>query len=449
MTRDLVFFALGNALVLAAGHGALRLFGIRPRAADLSWSLALAYVAGAGVVGVLGSAVLVAGLQLSSWQLGFGCLAVLLAGVLRGGGHRPATGERWDRWSRVLLVVALVVLAILAVDLAAQPVWSDDAWSIWSAKANSIVLLDGLDAGYLESESVFNAGYPLVVPVLELVANRFSGVPNELLPLQLGLLFLAFPFALVALLRSHARPFVLAVTALVATAAPTLQIQTASAVADVPLAVFFALSGVAAWLWIEDGGDEHLWLAGLFAAAAVGTKVEGALLVGILAVGVCIWTVRRRRPRRRPALVAAAVVASAAPWEIWSRMHSLGSAVSDAGGFDLEALGGMSRVPRAAEALTRELVDPTSWLALVGLVALSAVFGLRRPPVRDAALFTIFVVMTALATFLVIYWVTPLDFDYHVATSVRRVVTAPVVFGLAMTPLLLSSGARDRAQPPR
>jgi hypothetical protein len=43
--------------------------------------------------------------------------------------------------------------------------------------------------------------------------------------------------------------------------------------------------------------------------------------------------------------------------------------------------------------------------------------------------------------------VTPLDFDYHVATSVRRVVTAPVLFAAALAPLLLVAAAEN--QPPR
>jgi hypothetical protein len=447
VTRDLVAFVVGNVLVLGAGYGALRLAGVRPLVTDLSWSVALGYVAGASIVGVLGSAALVLGLELTWWQIAGGCLALLLAGLLRRGGQRPAPGEPWDGWSRAVLVGALVVLAILAADLAVQPVWTDDAWSIWSAKASSIVYLDGLNARYLASDSVFNADYPLVVPVLELVAYRFCGLPNELIPLQLGLLFLAFPFALLALLRSRVRPFLLALTVLAVSIAPTLQIQTASAVADVPLAVFFALAGVAAWLWIERGGDELLLLAGLFSAAAVGTKIEGALLVGILALAVSIWVIRRQRPRGLPALIGAAVVASAMPWEIWSRVNSLGGAVSDAGGVDIEALTEASRLPRAAEALARELIDPTSWLALVGLAALSILFALRRPTARDAALFTLLVVTSALVALLGVYWITPLDFDYHVETSVRRVITAPVVFAAAMAPLLLSTGSR--AQPPR
>lgn len=446
MIRDLGALALGNAFILAAGHGALRLVGFRPAFFDWSWSLALAYVAGASVVGVLGSAALVLGLALTRWQLAAGSLVVLLAGVLLGGGRRPPRGEPWNRWSRIVLTAAVVVLAVLAVDFAVQPIWGDDAWSIWAAKANSIVLLDGLDADYLASQSVFNASYPLVVPVLELVANRFSGIPNELLPLQLGLLFLAFPFALLALLRARVRPFILAVAVLVVSVAPTLQIQAASAVADVPLAVFFALSGVAAWLWLDGAEDGLLLLGGLFAAAAIGTKAEGVLLVGVLALAVALWVVRRALPRLRPALVAAAVFASAAPWEIWSRVHDLGNAYSDAGGLGFDGLAEPSRGVQAAAAIARELIDPTPWLALVMLVTLSVLLGLTRPDVRDTALFTILIAGSCLGAFVVVYWITPLDFEYHVATSVRRVVTAPVVFALAMTPLLLST--RAPAQPP-
>ena len=52
--------------------------------------------------------------------------------------------------------------------------------------------------------------------------------------------------------------------------------------------------------------------------------------------------------------------------------------------------------------------------------------------------------LSSLAGLLLVYWATPLDFDYHVATSVRRVITAPVLFAVAMTPLLLSRAQSSR-----
>ena len=178
MTRDLLALALANAALVCAGHGVLRLAGVRPAPSDSPWSVALAYLAGAAAIGVLGSAALVLGLALTWWQILLVCAAVFAAGFLRRGtavSPRPAMRG----WVRLLPAATLAVLAVLAVDLAVQPIWTDDAWSIWAAKANSIVLSDGLDPDFLASASAVSPSYPVVVPVLEVVALRFAGLPNE------------------------------------------------------------------------------------------------------------------------------------------------------------------------------------------------------------------------------------------------------------------------------
>lgn len=442
MTRDLAGFALANLLLLAAGHGVLRLAGIKPAARDLAWSLAVAYLAGAAAVGVVGSVALVAGLSLAWWQIALGCLVLAAAGTARRGGARPALGEALGGWSRLLTAATLLVLAVLAADLVVQPIWTDDAWAIWSAKANAIVLFDGLDAEFLGSASVLSASYPLVVPVLEVVALRFCGLPNELVVLQLGLLFLAFPWAVAALLRDQVRAVALRLVVLAIALAPSLQIQTASAVADVPLAVFFALAGVAGWRAVELGERNMLLLAGVLAAAAAGTKIEGLVFVALLFAGLAVLGRRRGRPLR-VVLIGLAAAATALPWELWSRVHSLPNAYSEAGGLgSVDPLAELDRIPRAAAAMLRELADPTSWLALVVLAVAAAGLALRRPAGRETALFTVGVTLSSLAAMLAIYWTTPLEFDYHLSTSMRRVITAPVLFAAAMTPLLLSRAQR-------
>ncbi len=443
MIRDLLALAFANLCVLAAGHGVLRAAGIRPRWADLPWALGVAYLAGAAAVGVLGSALLVLGLALTRWQLLLLCGAVLAAGLARRGTLRRPDRAGTTGWTRILPLATSLVLGILAVDLAVQPLWTDDAWSTWAAKATSIAALGGLDPSLLTSGSVFNADYPLLVPVLELVALRFCGIPNELVPLQLGVVFLVFPAALVALLRDRARPVVLWIVAFAVAVAPSLQIQTASAVADVPLAVFFALAGVAGWRGVEDGEGAMLGLAAVFGAAAVATKVEGAVFVVLLLVGLGVAAVRLGRPLRALVATALAIAASALPWAVWSRIHDLGNAYSDAGGagaVDLAAA--LDRIPRAACALARELADPSSWIALALLAAGAALLGLGRPGTRVAATFTCFVALASLTAMVGVYWTTPLGFEHHIATSARRVVTAPLLFAAAMAPLLLASSRR-------
>jgi len=46
----------------------------------------------------------------------------------------PVTG-----WVRLLPLATFAVVLIVAVDFAVQPIWNDDAWAIWAAKAESIV----------------------------------------------------------------------------------------------------------------------------------------------------------------------------------------------------------------------------------------------------------------------------------------------------------------------
>ena len=66
----------------------------------------------------------------------------------------------------------------------------------------------------------------------------------------------------------------------------------------------------------------------------------------------------------------------------------------------------------------------------------------RRGP-RGVALLAIGGAVLALAGLLVAYWTTPLPFHYHLATSARRVVTGPIFFLAALTPLVArgASGA--------
>ena len=196
---------------------------------------------------------------------------------------------------------------------------------------------------------------------------------------------------------------------------------------------------------MEDGDPAQLWLAGVFCAAAVGTKVEGAVFVFLLLIAVAVAARRRRRSLGSLAAVAGAILAAALPWELWSRAKGLGNAFSDSGGVGaVDQLAVLDRIPRAAASIARELAQPSAWLALVALAVAAIFLALWRPAGRELAVFTLFVTLSSLAALVAIYWTTPLDFDYHVATSVRRVITAPVLFAAAMTPLLLTRAQQSR-----
>jgi hypothetical protein len=87
--------------------------------------------------------------------------------------------------------------------------------------------------------------------------------------------------------------------------------------ADLPLAAWLGLGGLAAFQWLR--APDRAWLvqAGVFGAAAALTKFEGAPRVGVMALALLVEAALvRRRAGALPALVLA--LAAAGAWLVWT-----------------------------------------------------------------------------------------------------------------------------------
>lgn len=445
MILDVLALLVANAWILIAGVGVLRL-ATGSRLAP-SWpSLGLAYVVGVAAVGVAAQLVLMAGLALTVQEVMVLCGALFLAGFLR----RPVAAALTTRRSehgglpttRVTAALVGAFLLLVAVDLAFQPLFRPDAWAQWTAKARAIVLMDGLDTAFFTSSTtVQNPDYPLLVPSLEAIVFRFMGFDTQLIHLQFFLVLAGFTLALVALTRGRAPRAIVWASVAAIVFAPATAIQTASAYADVPVAVFFALAGVAAWRWLEDAHLPSLVLLSLFSAAALATKVEGVVL--ILALFAVLVPLVARRSLRLGALTAGAGLAALvgiAPWYAWRRAHDIPGVVAFRRGVSPDVLSDQAdRVPTAVGTLAVELFDPTSWLLLVPLALAATALVLRYGRRRDGAILTLGVLVLAFVGLVWTYWAGEYPLDWHLSVSSDRVVVGPVFFAAALTPLLLAS----------
>jgi hypothetical protein len=428
-----------NLCLVPAGMGVLAAIGH-----PLRFRPGLAYVSGVASVGVISTLLLLAGAGLQKWEF------LLLCGVLatpllvrRGNPRAPQPIERAPRLL-VGLGSTLVVgfLALLAVDLVHQPLWEYDAWADWTAKAKAIVLLGNLDPAFLRGS--VNASYPLLVPSLETFDFRFAGLDTVAIHMQFWCLTAGLVAALYDLLRNRVRPAVLWTLLPTLALAPQLAIQSAYAIADVPLACFVALAGVAALTWLRDGATCDLALVALFATAAVATKTEGVLYAG--ALGAVLLPLAYRRSRRAAVAVAVAgvvVLIGVLPWAEWARSHHLGNWFASGNGVAPPQKAHFGRVVEVVPYLVKEIADPTSWLLLVplalGAVALACLAGRRAEAVL--ALGPPALVFLGLVW---IYWHTPLVLHVHLATSARRVIVGLDLYLLALAPLLIE-GALGRA----
>jgi len=429
MTADLAGLLLLNLCFLAAGAGVTAVFGWWRGLAELGRSLGVAYLAGVATFGVTAQLLYVLGASLARWQVLVVCAVAALGTVV---GRQKAS----DTSSRCLTpvwpaAVLALFLALIAIDLWWQPLWTYDAWTFWTPKAHALVKLNGLHAPWFAAADLPNKDYPLLLPAVESAGFRFTGYETGLLDLQSLIFLLAFLRAAYEAGAVGARPVVLwAVLALVV-AAPSVVDQLASAEADIPEAALFGVAGLCGYLWLTEQRRGSLHLAGVLAAGAAATKVEG------VAFTIALFVALAAASRRWPPLVAgaAALAAGVLPWRLWMRAHDVANQAS-VGRFGVHELAShLARAPEAAAYLLAKMLDPRAWLVLVPLVAFVVVQAARAGARRPVA----FVVVTSVLAFaglVLAYWTTPLPFHEHLATSARRVITAIVFFGAAVTPLL-------------
>jgi hypothetical protein len=256
---------------------------------------------------------------------------------------------------------------------------------------------------------------------------------------------------------------------------------------------------------VSEENHAALGLVAVFGAAAVATKLEGVIELGI-ALGVAFLLALRQSRRRAVLLAGAAAVAlvGLVPWRVWAMLAEAPSTYPTSSIVDNVIEVEPNRVPIASLLLLRQLFDPEVWLVLVPL-ALLAVVGAalgvqrRRLPavvgsaavlvvIGIAAAFVIppssypwrtgywllllpatlaggvFVLASArvgrdaayvgcavggmFAALVVIYLFTPYDFAWHLGTSSSRVVLPLGLFAAAFAPIVLAravgSGSRGR-----
>ena len=436
MSADAAALVAVNLCFVPAGLGVLRILGgdVSPRA--LPMRIGLAYLVGMAAAGVVLTWLLMAGASLAIWQFLLVC-ALLGALVLVPRRRLEPSRPPVDRWplTPALALLAVAFLVLLAIDLYHQPLWTVDSWTIWTPKARSVVALGHLSPAFLRS--TVSPDYPLLVPAVETVDLRAMGHDTVVLHLQFWFEVTAFLWAAVDLLAGRVRSALLWPVVAALAVAPTVGIQAAYGMADVPVAVLVALCFVCAWRWTFEGDRFALGLLGVLGAGALATKSEGLFYVGALFL-VLLVLLRRDRARVGGTVAAAAVAAlGLLPWRIYARAHDLHDWFgTDRGNalFDRR----VQRIPEAAASLAKEIVDPTAWLlvALFGLAAVVLAWHAGRR--REVALAVLPLGLAFLALDWV-YWNTPIDFRFQLQTSARRVVVSLVLSLALLAPLLLES----------
>jgi hypothetical protein len=440
--RSLAGLLFANACFLAAGLGVVRLLGWRLRR-----HLGTAYMAGIATVGVLSTLLLLAGLSLRGWQVLVVCLLLASLGFVPR--ERPEDAPPRPAWRLALPTGGLLggYLAVLLVQCLYQPLNTWDAWSNWTMKARAIVLLGGLNASLFANQAYasLHLDYPVLVPSVEAMDFRFMGhLDPRVIHVQFWLLLAGFLVAAYELLRDRVPQTLLWPALLVIGTAPGLVANLTSGDADMPVAIFFSLAAIAAWRHLVTGERRAVWLFALMAGAALATKVEGEVFVGVLFLVLLVFVLAGRRPLLPLAAALAWCLISIVPWQIWISRHGVHSVTPLRQALSPSFLAGRAdRLGPWLHWLLHQSVNG-DWLAILPIAAAVAlaVVVLRRgwPP-------ALFAVTALVAVFLGLTWgylVRPLGIDEILQTAGRRTLSTFVLAAAVFLPVLGAGLSRPR-----
>ena len=464
MQADIASFGV-DALLAFAGLWVLVGIGLVPlRGTSMLAALGLAYMTGCALVPVLLVALLAVGVPVTLVTFFFVVLVCVVGGGFAGrhshmDARQSSVAWRWLRswrawpaetWVTIVFVVLFgvySVIGMLGVFDSSLVAW--DSWSIWARKAQVLSLHDSLIHDFFTNEnySFAHLDYPLAYPVWQSLHFRAAGdFDLQAVLRHVWLLLVGAIWALAYLAGNRVRPVVWAPILLLALTAPGISSQLRDGYADVPMALFACLGVIALGLWIDKQERGLLPLAAIMLAATANMKNEGlAATLAVLLVGSGIVVARRLNVRAYVA-AAGAVIIALLPWRIWLAAHGIEGDMPVAKGLNPGYL--LDRVDRLGPtiaAINGQFADQEGWLFLLPLAALVVVVSLVSGFGRRVAVFYLGCFLLAWSLFVWSYWISPHDLEWHLASSVDRVVSIPMLICLAavvhLSGLLL--GPRD------
>lgn len=444
--RELIGLLAFNLCLLGAGYGVLAVLPGSPRVADVG----LAFCAGFALLLVAASALATAGVVVGSFAF-----ALLAAAATA-----PAAWAAWSARARVRMprlptltrehgVVALILtpaalyaatlFAVARVDLLDE--W--DAWSMWTMKAKALVVFG--DLGVANGIGAAHPDYPILIPMMQSLLFRFMGsFDTQLVHVEYVVLLLAFAGAAWRLVSGVLRPVAAAGWLLYVLMIPGLERNVPDALADVPVALFAALVVLTSALWLGRRDPQLLVFAGLFAAAALWIKNEGAAAIAVTGAACILLGVRRplRQSLLPPVAAFGAAGVSFLPWVAWRRANGIGGDTDLSQGLDISFLADRhDRSVDTAVYFWDQLADVGRWLgAPYILVGLAVVALLARRPARVVG-FALLVPVGLLGFYVWVYTVhdDPLGLQWLLETSSSRVITTVALIGATMILALLAS----------
>jgi len=353
--------------------------------------------------------------------------------------------------STVLFILLLIFQGIVLVHALGSHLYEWDAFAIWGLKAKVIALkgimpppeyFSDLSLGYSHLD------YPLMVPFLMAgVYGVLGHMDDQMAKLSLpviyfGLMCLVFAFSK----RRLPTPAAFTITAIVM-GTPVMLRWAGSGNADVPLTAFYTASVVYLLDWEEHSKWRSCVLCGILSGFAAFTKNEGLALGAINCLVMFLFPIRSQFWRRRlkgAILCAATFLILILPWLIWSNDIPRTEEDYPAHLRLSEIVGNVSRIPIILTEFAREVVNIWRYGLIWLILIVSAVIRWRSFCDRTT-LTTSSLLLLHLATYFLIFLVTPWEISELLSVASDRLVLHIIPLGGLLIALLFSSWIKETA----
>ena len=433
----------GDAVVLAAGHGVLRLAGGRTKwPFGIVGGVGASFLAGTAALGTTVSAAAVAGASTRPFPFIAPPLLVLAVAGL----FKLAHAERPGRPSAAILagVAGVAVTSWVGVAASRMIVGRNDEYAIWALKGRALALAGALDLRLFARPRAYwyaHLDYPLLVPGLVAWSDGWAGHvadgPAHVQPvLLLGALLAVVAWAVARMAGAVAA----AVAVILVVTVHGLAATTILLYADVPVVSFAAATALFLAVW-QDGRERAVIVAATATAAgALLSKNEGLLFV--LAAFVAAAFVARGGRRRLAAALGVAFVAWA-PWFVFVRAHGLHDTDLDFGALTPSRLAShVDRLHVIAHGLA-QYWPGFGWTG-IGIFLAATGAAVLAGRARLAAQWWI-TILAAFAGLTLTYWISALGLAGLIGASAPRVELFPAVALAIGCPLLAGAAVRARS----
>jgi hypothetical protein len=440
-----------DAMNLVGGIGALLALGLIRSRLELAVRGGVALLAGMLIGGIIEAHLALVGVPISVGALAAIDLVLVAAGVYRWRRDPGSADPLLPRRPSALIapvagIVTAVQLTHIAGTAAVRPMVEWDSWAIWGPKAHYLTVLGSADSGLFANRGYdyTHLDYPILQPTLQALSLRGGWDPG-MAHLQLVVLVAASLWAMLGICHGRIPLEVPSLAVLFLAFQPWFVNGMLSGYADVPVAVVSASALLSLLRFSLDGDRRFLAIGAICAGGAGLIKNEGTLFVLAAFAAVAIAIVVAGRPRElRPLAVAlGSAVAIWLPWRLYvavqalpSTDYHLSSALNP--GYLRDHF---DRVDPATSAVWAQ-IRPVSLLAPVTLLIVGLVAALLA---RRFALSLALVVWSALSFIglIVIYWISIVDIEWQIATSVERVTMTLLVGGVMAGSLGVGEALRE------